>query len=107
MIRGEGDDGSRCGAAPRGWLGRRAALDAAVAEKPLPFRVVCIDDHAYLSADAGGNPRTPGPDERLTVSLTIGKVYEVVGERLGMYGIVDDTGGKYLFPKSRFRVLSK
>jgi hypothetical protein len=70
-----------------------------------PFKVVCVDDHAYLSCDADGVPCAPPDDERLSCSLTIGKVYEVLAEDLGMYAIVDDTEGKYLFPKSRFRFL--
>ena len=75
-----------------------------------PFKVVCVDDHAYLhlEEDEDGVVRNvpPRPDERLSCSLTIGKIYEVASERLGMWALIDDTGEPYLFPKSRFRVLS-
>jgi hypothetical protein len=37
--------------------------------------------------------------------MTIGKVYEVVRERLGTYAIVDDSGESCPYAKSRFRVL--
>jgi len=69
------------------------------------LRVVCVDDHAYLGSTANGTPCAPPPDERLDDSLTIGKVDEVISERLGMYAIIDGTGESYLFPKSRFRIL--
>jgi hypothetical protein len=67
------------------------------------FRVVCIDNHAFLALDEEGRPRQPGPDERLASSLTIDKVYEVLAVEHGMYRIVDDTGEDYLFPKAMFR----
>ncbi len=74
------------------------------------MKVVCIDDHCYLfpvvdenDVVIGSGP--PRPDDRFVGSLTIGKVYEVIRERLGMYAIVDDTGESYLYPKSRFRVV--
>ena len=70
------------------------------------LKVVCVSDKAYMSLDDSGNPQRPPEGERLSVSLTIGKVYEVLGEELGMYAIIDDTGGEYLFPKDRFRVLT-
>ncbi len=83
---------------------RMSTSDRVRFKKPWP-RAVCIDDHAYLSADSKGRPRKPLPDERLHLSLTIGKVYKLRGEALGMWAILDDTGGVYLFPKSRFRLL--
>lgn len=68
-----------------------------------PFDVICVSDRAYLSSDEDGRPKKPSPDERLTGSLTVGKTYTVLGERLGMYSIIDDTGERYLHPKDRFR----
>ena len=47
---------------------------------------------ADLSFDEADRPCALNPNERLSCSLTIGKTYEVIGERLGMYAIVDDTG---------------
>jgi len=67
------------------------------------FKVVCIDNHAFLALDDEGRPREPRPDERLESSLTIGKVYEVLAVEHGMYRIIDDTGDDYLFPKAMFR----
>jgi len=71
------------------------------------MRVVCVSDKAYLAFDDEGNPRPVAKRDRLRVSLTIGKTYEVVGERLGMYAIIDDTGGRYLYPKDRFHTLDE
>ncbi len=34
--------------------------------------------------------------------LTVGKQYEAFGIEAGWYQIVDDTGGKYLYPKTIF-----
>ena len=76
-----------------------------------PFKVVCVDDRAYILPpllDENGvviGVDRSRPDERLGCSLTIGKVYEVRSEHLGMWGLIDDTGEAYLFPKSRFRVV--
>jgi hypothetical protein len=67
------------------------------------FHVVCVSNKAYLAFDSEGTPQAPDEDNKLSTSLTVGKVYEVVGEDLGMYAIVDDTGEEYLFPKNRFR----
>lgn len=71
---------------------------------PYP-RAVCIDNLASLAADSEGKLREPGPGDRYLVSLTIGRVYEVRGKRLGMWAILDDTGDVYLFPKANFRFL--
>ena len=71
-----------------------------------PFKVVCVDDHAYIHVrDAEGN--VLNPDERLRCSLTIGKTYEVIGEDHGMWRLVDDTNDDFLFPKSRFRLIDE
>ena len=70
------------------------------------FKVICVSDKAYLGFDAKGRPQAPGEHDRLSTSLTVGRVYVVVGEELGMYAIVDDTGEEYLFPKGRFQVLA-
>ena len=67
-----------------------------------PFEVVCVSDRAYLDSDEHGLRPATG-DERLTGSLTVGKTYVVLGEDLGMYALVDDTGEEYLFPKDRFQ----
>ena len=40
------------------------------------------------------------------ISLTNGKVYEVISVENGMYRIVDDTGEDYLFYPSEFEVVS-
>jgi hypothetical protein len=72
-------------------------------EKPRP-RAICIDDHEYLG-DVDGCIGPPKPDARFVGSLTIGKVYEVRGEDLGMWAIEDDTGEVYLYPKTHFRLL--
>ena len=73
-----------------------------------PFKVVCIDDHAYLGViendDGSFSLCGPDPEERL-ISLTIGKVYEVIAVEEGMYRLVDDFGDDYLFPMDMFRVL--
>lgn len=68
----------------------------------MPRRVRCIDNRAYLSAGPDGLLRPPQPDEFLSVSLTVGKVYEVLGEEHGMYRLVDNTGDDYLFPMEMF-----
>ena len=68
------------------------------------FRVVCVSDEAYVSADEEGPFRPARAGERLTV-LTVGREYEVVGEEPGMYAIIDDTGGRHLFPRDRFRIV--
>jgi hypothetical protein len=66
-----------------------------VSERPL--RVVCVSDRAYIDA--------PGavPGDSLSVLLTVGKVYEVVGEQMGMYSIRANGGFVVLVPKSRFQ----
>lgn len=68
-----------------------------------PVKVVCVSDEAYLGSDEQGRVKAATGDERLTGSLTVGKTYLVLGEDLGMYALVDDTGEEYLFPKDRFR----
>ena len=75
---------------------------------PKPWqRAVCIDNLAILGVDSEGKLTEPGPEDRYRVSLTIGRVYEIRGERLGMWAILDDTGDVYLFPKSNFRILPR
>jgi hypothetical protein len=73
------------------------------------MRVICIDDHALLGSisndDGSFTLCAPDPNERLLISLTIGKVYEVLAEEHGMYRIVDDTDDDYLFPIEMFRVI--
>lgn len=73
-------------------------------QKPYP-RALCIDDHEYLGVDESGCLGAPKPGARFLVSLTVGKVYEVRGECMGMWAILDDTDEVYLFPKARFRML--
>lgn len=73
-------------------------------KKPWP-KAICVDDHAYIWVDSRGRPRKPLANERLLASLTIGKVYKLRGEDLGMWAILDDTRGVYLYPKNRFRLL--
>ncbi len=70
-----------------------------------PFDVICVSDRAYLASDAEGRPKKPSPHDRLKGSLTVGRTYQVLGERLGMYSIIDDTGERYLYPKDRFRAV--
>lgn len=77
----------------------------------LPFKVVCVDDHANMFESREGllaarERRKSGreaPSDGLSISLTVGKTYTVKRERLGMYAIRDDTNGVYLFPKALFR----
>lgn len=69
------------------------------------MKVVCIDNHAYIAVDPDGTVRAPRRDEFLSISLTVGKVYEVLAVEGAMYRIVDDTEDDYLFPKEMFRVV--
>ena len=51
--------------------------------------------------------RAARSDEYLSVSLTVGKVYEVLAVEGTMYRIVDDTDDDYLFPTELFRVIGQ
>jgi hypothetical protein len=71
------------------------------------MRVRCIDNRAILSAGPDGLLRPPEPGEFLSISLTVGKIYEVLAEEDDMYQLVDDTGDDYLFPKEMFAVVDE
>ena len=64
------------------------------------LRVRCIDTRPYLSETAIGL-RVEASDGEM-VSLTRGKLYDVLEQDDEFYRIVDDTGEDYLYPKSMF-----
>lgn len=83
-----------------------AAMPDRKFSKPYP-QAECIDDHTIFGVDESGLITPPGPNDRYLASLTIGKVYAILGEDrdTGMWRIRDDMGGLYLYPKNRFRLL--
>jgi hypothetical protein len=73
-----------------------------------PFNVVCVDDHAVILPpllDENGVVIGVDWSHDRCFSLTIGKVYEVIGEDMELWRLVDDSGDDYLHLKDNFRVL--
>ena len=74
------------------------------------MKVVCVDNHVtlfvsreeLLAARRRQELRQELPTDFMGC-LTVGKVYEVLGEEHGHYRIIDASGEDYLYPKWQFR----
>ena len=66
-------------------------------------RVRCIDNRAFLH-DCSGR-LVQGAESGELISLTIGKVYDVLSIEKGWYRVVDDTDDDYLYPPSLFEIV--
>ena len=74
--------------------------------EPYPFFGTCVDNKAYLSSDSRGHAVAPRAGETLSLLITVGKTYQILGEKLGMYIVVNNMGSTSLHPKGQFsRVL--
>jgi len=65
-------------------------------------KVRCIDNRPFLHEVDGRIRQESRPGQ--LISLTKGKVYDVVRIEQGWYRIVDDTGEDYLYPDSLFEI---
>ena len=74
-------------------------------EAQYPVLAVCLSDRAYIGEGPDGCVAAPGPGDRLDLLTTIGKRYRILGERLGMYIVVNNMGTTSLHPKSYFQRL--
>ena len=68
------------------------------------MRVRCIDNRPFLHESDGR--LTQEARHGSLISLTVGKVYDVLRIERGWYRIVDDTDEDYLYPTSLFEVVS-
>lgn len=50
-----------------------------------------------------GTVVAPGPGDRLNLLTTVGKRYRILGEKLGMYIVVNNMGSTSLHPKPYFQ----
>jgi hypothetical protein len=67
------------------------------------LKVKCVDNRPYLQEKGGAFIQTFGSGSM--ISLTLGKVYEVIGIEHGWYRILDDTDEDYLYPSEMFRLV--
>ena len=68
-----------------------------------PFFAICLGNQAYVASDARGRAVPPGPGDTLDLLITIGKTYKILGERLGMYVVVNNMESTSLHPKGQFQ----
>jgi tRNA A22 N-methylase len=69
------------------------------------MKVRCVDDRPFLR-EVGGRLRQETLEGGM-ISLTKGKVYEVIRVERGWYRIVDDTDDDYLYPPHLFQVVQE
>jgi hypothetical protein len=67
------------------------------------MKVRCVDSRPFLN-EVDGRLRLEFQEGK-SVSLTKGKVYEVIGLEMGWYRLVDDTDEDYLYPPQLFEVV--
>lgn len=67
------------------------------------MRVRCVNNRPFLRERGGALVREFGSGEM--VSLTRGRVYEVLNMERGWYRIVDDTGDDYIYPPDIFEIV--
>lgn len=72
-----------------------------------PHYAICLSNQAIIGMGEKGELVAAGPDDRNSLLLTVGRRYKILGERLGMYIVVDDTGSTSLHPKPHFRRTSE
>ncbi len=84
------------------WKRWESAGERRVNRGDYPFAAVCTSDQA-LMADRNGVLVAAEPGERDSVLLTVGETYVILGERLGMYIVVNNMGSTSLHPKPYFR----
>lgn len=68
-----------------------------------PFYAVCVNDQAVVAANDRGEVVAAGPGDRHSLLLTVGKTYKILGEKLGMYIVVNNMGTTSLHPKPDFQ----
>lgn len=71
--------------------------------EPFPFVALCVSDRSYMAEGPDGAVVAPGPSDRLDLLTTIGRRYQILGEKLGMYVVVNNMGRTSLHPKSYFQ----
>lgn len=69
------------------------------------MRVRCIDNRPFLHEDGRALVQESRSGE--LVSLTVGKVYAVIGIEKGWYRVVDDTDEDYLYPARLFEIVPR
>lgn len=72
-----------------------------------PFVGLCISDRAYIAEGPDATVVAPSPGDRLGLLTTVGKHYQIIGEKLGMYVVVNNMDSTSLHPKPYFRRLEE
>lgn len=72
-------------------------------EPSYPFVALCVSDRAYMAEGPDGTVVAPGPGDDLSLLTTVGKRYRILGEKLGMYIVVNNMGSTSLHPKPYFQ----
>jgi hypothetical protein len=68
-----------------------------------PIFATCVGNQAYLASNSKGGAVPAGPDDTLDLLITVGRIYKILGEKFGMYIVVNNMGSTSLHPKGQFR----
>lgn len=72
-----------------------------------PFVALCVSDRAYMAEGPDETVVAPSHGDDLGRLTTVGERYQILGEKLGMYIVVNNMGSTSLHPKPYFQRLEE